>query len=169
MKEEVIVTTHPGEVNRFIYPRFYELYDKKGHLLASSSTIWVVIDMNSRRVLTKPFGDRIFKSEVCKDDIPLPEKIRHGELEKIEERKIRNSDIDLNGHLNNSRYIDFIIDTFEQGFFDDKVVSDILVNYEKELKEGDYVELFVDKKENIVEGKHDGKECFTAQLEFRNI
>ena len=167
INEEVIVSTHPGAVDRFIFSRFYQLYSKKGKLLASGSSTWAVINMSTRRIVPRPFENGIMKGESSKDDIPLPEKIVYSELEKIETRLIRNSDIDLNGHLNNTKYIDFILDTKEPGYFDKKILTRIVVNYEKELKEGESVELFVNEKENIVQGKRDGKECFTAQLEFK--
>ena len=167
MNEKIIVTTHPGETNKFIFPRFYEMYSKKGQLLASASSLWIVLNMNTRRIVTRPFGDRVLKGEVSKDDIELPEKIVFDELEKIEDRKVRNSDTDLNGHLNNTKYIDYVLDTNEPGFLDENAVKRILVNYDKELKEGEYVELFANKDRNIVQGKRGNDTCFVAQIEYR--
>ena len=166
MNEEVLVTTHPGEVKMFLFPRYYEMYDKKGKLLASSSAMWVVLDSKTRRVLNKPFGDRKFPSETCKDDIPLPEKIKIGEVTKYEDRVVRYSDIDLNGHLNNTKYIDFMLDTKEAGFYDDKLITKIVVNYDKELREGEKVSLYVN--DNVVQGKNEYVSYFAAYIEYKN-
>lgn len=166
MNEEVVVTTHPGEVKMFLFPRYYEMYDKKGKLLASSSSIWVVLDSKTRRVLNKPFGDRKFPSETSKDDIELPEKIKIGELQKVEDRVVRYSDIDLNGHLNNTKYIDYILDTKETGYFDKNIIKRIAVNYDKELREGETVSLYT--SDNVIQGKHENTSCFVAYIECEN-
>ena len=167
MNDEIIVATHPGETRMIFYPRFYEMYSKKGKLLASGSSLWVVLDKKTRRVVSNPFNGRIIKGEKCEDDIPLPEKVLFSELNKVEDRRVRNSDIDLNAHLNNTKYIDFILDTKEPEFFDNYLLSGILINFEKEVKEGEVVELFTNKDGDIVQGKLNGAECFTAQLEFK--
>ena len=166
MNDEIVVTTHPGEVNRFLFPRFYEIYDRKGKLLVSASSIWVVIDMNTRRVLTKPFGDRKFPSESHKDDLPLPEKFLLTDLTKFEDRKVRYNDIDLNGHLNNIKYIEYILDTKDINFYNKYMIKSINVAYEKEVKEGEYVALFTGgDKDFAVKGYVNEKTSFEAALE----
>ena len=165
--EEVIVSTHPGETNKFIFPRFYQLYSKKGKLYAAGSSMWVVLDKSTRRIVPRPFPDTTFKAESSKEDIPLPEKVVASDLELLETRVVRNSDIDLNGHLNNTKYVDYILDTKAPGFFDKNILTRIIINYDKELKEGESVALFINNNENIVQGRLDDKECFTAKLEFK--
>ena len=63
MNDEIVVATHPGEIDRFLFPRFYEIYDKKGNLLIAGSSIWVLVNMSTRRVVVKPFEGRTFKGE----------------------------------------------------------------------------------------------------------
>ena len=168
LNDEIIVSTHPGETRKFLFPRHYQIYDKKGKLLVSACAIWLVINAETRRVVVKPFGDSAFKAEHSKDDIPVPEAfLVDDELNKVEDRLVRYSDTDLNGHLNNTKYIDYVLDTNEPGFLDENAVKRILVNYDKELKEGEYVELFANKDRNIVQGKRGNDTCFVAQIEYR--
>lgn len=166
LNDEIIVTTHPGEANRFLFPRFYQIYDKKGKLLIAGSTLWCVIDMNTRRVLLNPFKDRKFPVEKNKDDIALPEKVSKVEYEKVEDRKVRYNDIDMNGHLNNVKYIEYIIDMKNKDFYDNNQVKSILINYEKELKEGELVSLSTNGDNDFyVKGEKDDSVCFTSYVE----
>ena len=168
MNDEIVVTTHPGEVNRFLFPRFYQIYDRKGNLLIAGSSVWVLVDMATRHVIVKPFEGRVFKGESSKDDIPLPERIDFKDLPKFEDRKVRYCNIDLNGHMNNVSYIDFIIDTKNKEFYDKFQVESILINYDKEINEGQTVSIFEDGKEDFkVRGDVEGKTSFTAQVGVR--
>ena len=166
MNEEIVVTTHPGKINRFLFPRYYQIYDKKGHLLIAGCALWVLVDLNTRRLIAKPFEGKKFPEETNKDDIELPGKVVDEELDKIEDRKIRYNDIDLNGHLNNTKYIEYIIDIKSKEFYDHRQVKSILMNYEKELKEGEVVSLY-SKGENDfkVYGKKEGNICFASYIE----
>ena len=168
MNDEIVVATHPGEIDRFLFPRFYEIYDKKGNLLIAGSSIWVLVNMNTRRVVVKPFEGRTFKGETCKDDIPLPEKIELGELPKYEDRKVRYNDIDLNGHLNNVKYIEYIVDTRSKEFYDEYQIESVIVNYDKEVREGQTITLYVDGKSDFqVKGEVEGKTSFSAKVGVR--
>ena len=141
LNDEIIVATHPGEANKFLFPRYYQIYSKKGELLIAGSALWVLIDMNSRRVLINPFGDRKFPIESSKDDIALPNKVEKVEYKKFEDRKVRYNDIDMNGHLNNVKYIEYIVDTKNKEFYDDNQIKSILINYDKEIKEGETISI----------------------------
>ena len=48
---------------------------------------------------------------------PLPGKCETGDYQLVETRKVRYSDIDLNGHLNNTKYIDYIVDIHDSDFY----------------------------------------------------
>ena len=168
MNDEIIVATHPGEIDRFLFPRFYEIYDKKGNLLIAGSSIWVLVNMSTRRVVVKPFEGRTFKGETCKDDIPLPEKIELGELPKYEDRKVRYNDIDLNGHLNNVKYIEYVVDTRSKEFYDEYQIESVVVNYDKEVREGQTIALYVDGKSDFqVKGVVEEKTSFSAKVGVR--
>ena len=53
-----------------------------------------------------PF-DKDIEGEDQVDQLPLADKVEHVEdLSFVEERKVRYNDIDLNGHLNNTKYIE---------------------------------------------------------------
>ena len=170
MLDTLTIKTHPGETMIFIFPRFYQIYDQNNNLCISASSSWALVDINTHKLLTKPL-DNNFKmpSETRPEDISLPEKVTLSSLEFIEERKVRYSDIDLNGHLNNTKYIDYIIDTHDIDFYKTHRVKEILINYEKEIKDQNVVHLYSDiKVEETIVGDVDGNHCFLAKIKYEN-
>ena len=167
MLETLTVTTHPGETMLFMFPRFYEIYNEKGELVISASSSWALLDRKEHKIVTK-HGFNIPK-EKDDNDLPLPEKITAKDISLVEKRKVRYSDIDLNGHLNNTKYIDYILDTHDLSFYDKKQVSEIVINYEKEVKDGDEVSLYSDNNfPEIIVGETNSSRSFTAIINFKD-
>ena len=168
MLETLTVTTHPGDLMLFVFPRFYEVYNEKGELVISASSSWVLLDSNTHKLVTKPPVDySLYIPEKSRDDIPIPEKINFEDIEKIETRKVRYSDIDLNSHLNNTKYIEYITDIHNTDFYRENYFKEIVINYEKEVMDNQEVELFSNNQiPEIVVGKVNGNTCFTAKITY---
>lgn len=165
LNDELVVATHPGEDNGLLFPRYYQIYSKKGELLVSGSSTWVTLDINTHRLLMRPFGNRKLPHEHHKDDIPLPTKINESFLNEVEARVVRLNDTDLNAHLNNTKYVDYILDTYDSTYFENKEVEEIIIHYEKEVKEKQIVHLH--KLDDIIIGVLDDKVAFKSQLIMR--
>ena len=167
LDEEFIVSTHPGAATPMLFPRFFEIYDKHKKLLVSVSSSWVVINYDTRRIVLKPFKDRVLPSEIDKDDIPLPEKISGDASELVDTRKARYSEVDMNGHINNTHYIDYILDTHLSSYYNDYRVSKLIINFDKEIMDGDEIYLYSNKSNpEIIIGKVDGHNSFVSEIEF---
>lgn len=166
MLDALKVTTHPGDLMMFIFPRYYQIYSESGELLISAVAYWTLLDSNTHKVIMKPFGDGYtFKGEKLDIDLPSPRKITYDELFVCEERKVRYSDTDLNGHLNNTKYIDYIIDTHNTSFYDNKRVKEISINFEHEIKDGDIVTLYSNNLEKeVIVGEVNGVHNFVAEI-----
>lgn len=166
--EEVIISTHAGPTKLFIFTRYYQIYDLNHNLLVSASSTWVLLDINTRKLITHPPLFEKLIPETSEDDISLPTKFPDVELSKIEDRVVRYNDIDLNGHLNNTKYIDYITDLKDESFYKKHSLKSILVSYDKEIKEKEVVTLYMDDSDssNLVKGKVNGINCFTAYIEY---
>ena len=49
--EEIIVHTYPGKDMAMLYPRYFFITDTKGEVIIRSSSIWALIDNNTRKVI----------------------------------------------------------------------------------------------------------------------
>ena len=168
MLDTIRVTTHPGNILMFVFPRFYEIYSEEGELLVAASSSWALLDNDTHKVIMKPNVDYSkYVGEKLDEDIALPEKVTFLVLEKEEERKVRYSDIDLNGHLNNTKYIEYIVDTHDINFYQNRRIQEIVINYEKEIKDGDIVTIYSDhQEEETIVGDVEGKHSFIAKVTY---
>ena len=167
LDEEIILSTHPGEVNGFIYPRYFEVYDKHKNLLVCVSSIWVVLNRDTRRIVLHPFKERKLAGEVCKDDIPLPEKVVGDASTLVDQRKARYSEVDSNGHINNTNYMNYLLDIHDSLFFKNNRITDVLINYDKEVLPGDKLDIYSNEDNpEIILGKINGQTYFSAKISY---
>lgn len=78
---------------------------------------------------------------------------------------------DLNGHLNNTRYLELIVDVKNRAFYEKRTPVSIVLNFEKEIQEGEEVSICLSSKEEnpyTLVGKVNGEERFLARLAFKD-
>lgn len=83
------------------------------------------------------------------------------------EHTVSYSDLDLNGHTNNSRYVVWAMDCLPKEVTDSPV-KDIYINFVKETLPGDMVQLCAqnDGSTWYVEGKVSDRTCFLVKAVF---
>ena len=166
--ETVHLITYPGDNMRFIFPRYFRLEDEKGNCLIRASSIWMVLDKSTHRINMNPFPGTTLPEEHMDDELPKPEKaIDSDDLMEVEKRKVRYSDIDLNGHLNNTKYIDYIMDAHDSDFYENHKIKHFLINYEKEIVDNNVLTLLTNKQNpEIIKGKLEDKTSFIANITY---
>lgn len=143
--DEITVCTYPGKDMAMLYPRYFFIIDSKGEVIVRSSSIWALIDNNTRRVIVDRDVISKLPEEKYDDQLPLPEKISLPEDSRfIEKRTIHYSDLDFNSHMNNVRYVELLTDTHDSTFYKNHHIKSINLNYMKEIKEKEAVEIFTD-------------------------
>jgi acyl-ACP thioesterase len=128
-----------------LYPRYFFITDSKGEVIVRSSSIWALIDNSTRRVIVDRDVISKLPEEKYDDQLPLPEKISLPDDNRfIEKRTIHYSDLDFNSHMNNVRYVELVTDTHDSAFYKNHHIKSINLNYMKEIKEKEAVEIFTD-------------------------
>ncbi|MCR5725160.1 MAG: acyl-[acyl-carrier-protein] thioesterase [Treponema sp.] len=140
--ERFTFTTWEEKPEAFQLVRAYEFTAEDGTPLISGLSSWILADPVARRIIpTKNFTLRppveIQKEHDCQKygKIAMPEN-----LQLLDERKIRWSDIDGNGHTNNSRYGAFLADALPEAYRT-KTFTDFRINYAKEAMLGETMQL----------------------------
>lgn len=152
--------------------RQYEIRDTEtGESLITGYSSWLLVDPVARRILpTKKFTllpqDLTKKGHDCMEPgkIVLPEN-----MELLEKRCVRYSDLDSNGHTTNSRYMAFIMDALPAEWRK-KNFTDLRVNYSKEALLGDELGIYAafgDGKITVV-GKTESATSFEAELYWKD-
>lgn len=165
---KVTVITYPGKDMLFIYPRFFELRDENDEVIVRASSTWCVLDRDTRKVVSKPFKEIKLEGEHLDGEISLPRKVEISSLNHIEDRIVRYSDIDLNGHLNNTKYIEYIVDLHSLDFYKKHLIKKFDINYEHEVKYGCKIVLSSNMDDNIelIQGNIDGNDIFNVKIEY---
>lgn len=135
--ERVVHTTWPGVSNRFFCPRYHTFTLEDGTPLASAGALWVMLDASSRKIVSPSTVNLNFPDT---SDIPspidLPVRMPHlGQAAERFSRTPAYSDYDINGHVNNTRYIGYLCDALGHEVLDGHYLCDLIAGYEKEIRE----------------------------------
>lgn len=142
-QEKVVIKTYPGQTTAILYPRFLYIEDMNGNVIFRLSSIWALLNKETRQITnSKIIADRII-AESRDDQLALPEKVNLDEDMVLKEtRKVHYSDVDLNGHLNFTKYIEYFEDLHNNDFYGKHHPKTIILNYSKEIKEGQTVNIY---------------------------
>ena len=143
--EHVTLSSWPGMTMRMLFPRFYEL--KVGEeTLIRGVAIWGLIKKSSRNMIfADDYGIKI-PSEHLEGELPFPKPLFVPSLSKKAILTATWANCDLNGHMSNTHYLDFAQSLLPPSFWKKHSVKAIEIDYEKEIRLGEEVEVRYGKK-----------------------
>jgi len=157
-------------VNRIVTDRHFSGYDNLGNKFADAVTEWVLLDINTRRPKTiEKYVDTNRYLNEKSADIDMPGKILFpDDLIEVGNRKVVYSDIDLNGHVSNVKYLEWFLDTYDFDFLHNNELREIELNFLNECKFGQILSINKNAFEDIHYGMilrvDDNKEVFRIKL-----
>ena len=108
--ETVRLETWAGKTMHVFFPRYYRMLAEDGSVLVEASAFWGLMDQNTRR-LVFPAEHRVMIPAVMTGaEPPLPRVPKGGPASVSREFTVPYSYLDLNGHMNNTRYYDLAMD-----------------------------------------------------------
>ena len=173
--EEIIVRSWQGDMMHVLFPRFYEI-ERAGKVIVRGQALWMLIEEESREMAMPEDYDIFIPGRPGSDDMMLPPiaipkelaessaPIQHAENSDAkdaasesaspakqgliidDEIVTRFSQVDINGHMNNTRYFDIIDDaefSYRNSYGNPEFPTPriITANYLSELRAGDRFEL----------------------------
>lgn len=170
MYEDVSVKTWPLAPGRVSFERDYSIKNEAGEVLVLGTSEWAFIGTENRRlvpvrdiypnieyVTERSFTDKLLKVKPFEPDNEGYE-IHTGF-----------SDIDLNGHVNNTKYANFVLDAIDPSNNDD--IDVIQIDYKKELLEGANIKVHLLREEDHIKatGRGDnGETYFNCDIKLKN-
>ena len=167
--ENYVFTTYEEKSEPLQLVRAYEFTTPEGEPLITGISSWLLVDPVARRILpTKKFEMRKPIESQKEHDCLKYGKIQIPEdLEKWDERIIKYSEIDGNNHVNNARYGAFVADSIPENLRN-AAFTDFRLNYAKEAKLGQKLEIFGKINENekklTIVGKTEEGVSFESEL-----
>ena len=137
-REIINIETTPAGFNKFYAYRNYKITNSEGKLIGEATALFFLIDITKRR--PKRIAAEQLKSYQAEDlanvsiDMEEVKKLEKVDNDKI--FKIRYSDIDSNGHVNNVKYIEWAIEAVPLDIVKGYYLKRVKVVFEKEAKYG---------------------------------
>ena len=134
--ETVTVETWPMTNTRVAYPRAMAMYDQQGDLLLQTVSLWVLMDINKRSMVLPGRSGLDFCGQDRGGELELPGGLVPCEGADSRTRTVAYTDLDINGHLNNARSMDWVDDLMDSEFHRDHAPKEFTVCYLSEAREG---------------------------------
>ncbi len=172
-QEQFVLQTWPRPLERLQAYRDFELSnageDGKPFLVASSS--WLVIDTVARRpVRPQEFFTGFSTRDVRVMENDAPRKLDWAEeLPLFDVRTARHSDLDPNGHVNNTRYVDWVTDSIAERFGTGLDIAELTINFLGEVMMGEKVNIRLggDVGSGVVIQGESSRKNFSALVKVR--
>lgn len=171
LHDEIEITTYADKGSFVIFPRYY-IIKKNNRIIGKISSVWTLLDLKKRMIIApKRIG---IKMPDINHNIKLkaPKTIdKDLKMKLANERKVLYSDVDTNQHMNNTRYIEWALDLLDFDIFKEKYIYNISINYLKEIKPLEDVQLYLSKELDIynVKGVVNNEIAFMIEILFKSI
>ena len=145
--EPVLLRTWVKNSNAATSPRDYEMLDADGNLLIAGSSVWAILDIQNSRPQRMSMFDGCFLPQERNAIDRKPQKISALELPETPRncKEVVASDIDMNRHVNNARYIQWAFDAVNEEFRQAHRISNVSVNFLSQAKLGDHYAVHTEK------------------------
>ncbi len=152
--ETVRVETWPMPATRVAYPRSTVAYDENGNECFRAITLWVLMDLDTRNMILPGKSEILVPGTLRGGELTVPGALACKTLAGEERRRVCFTDLDRNGHMNNTRYMDWVADLLPSSFHRVHDLREFVICYHTEAREGDSLEL-----------RYDGLTQSTVQIE----
>jgi acyl-ACP thioesterase len=138
--ETIHVETWIEEVGRASTTRNFCIRDNTNEIIGNASTVWMMIDLNTRKAKDLLTLDGIHSfANGDAGQIEKPIKLDAVDGEEYDGFRVKYSDIDINGHVNSIRYIQWISDCFTLECYRKNRFKRFDINYLNEMLFDDFV------------------------------
>lgn len=175
MHGTVLARTWPYTSSKFAFQRDYQLKTPDGAVLVKATSEWVLVSKETRSF--EPLAGHYDDSVAWCTDRNFPKKARR--IHDFDEEGLPamrvvpgESAVDLNGHINNARYADFVTDAVAVLLpsFAEKSIRTFQIDYRHEVLAGEPLQMYaVEVVPGTVRAKGvngEGAVAFSAELAF---
>ena len=140
--EEITLLCRPGQTLHFFFPRQMTILDSEGEPIIRIGAIWSLIDEKTRQLIDPGEEGITISGENRPDDVRASVSLRDADLPWTTEKKAASySQIDINGHMNNTNYLDMALDLIGYEKLRDMRFTAIRCLFRKEILPGTEFEL----------------------------
>lgn len=171
--ETIHVETWPMPTTRVAYPRSMVAYNSQGNECFRSVSLWVLMDLDTRNMILPGKSGISVVGTLRGGELPSPNCLVAKTLGSHRLRTVCYTDLDRNGHMNNTRYLDWIDDLLPSPFHMRSTPKELTVCYLSEAREGQELDMhweFVEEGTLQVDAYRRGEEkeerVFSARIVY---
>lgn len=168
---EVTVTTWSKGLNGPFSFRDFTFHDNLGNQIGRASSSWVPLDIETRKPANISNLSYINEKSITNKstDLELDKIFIVNELVDAYHHVVRNTDLDINAHANNARYVEWIYNSLPLDFFKAHPHFNFQINYLGEAKLSEQINIARSKIElSPNEIYFDGKQNQTNKKYFNS-
>ena len=173
-REEIKIETWPSGRQSKFATRDFLIFDQKHKILVKATSSWMIVDLKTQKPIVMP---------AFMDEIRLPDRQRALEstFPKMKSPKnpnseiqydVRLSDLDINQHVNNVKYIEWSLESVPFEIWRTKVLSELEISFRSETKYGESILIQTERNEDIflhnVISKNDKRSLALVQTTWRD-
>lgn len=168
--ENVVIRTWCSALKGVRFTRNYVVLDQSGRILTESKAEVTVLDLVTRKIVRPTeingFSDFLYNDQL-ENNAEYPSKIKMSlENSMRHTRAVRFSDIDYNGHVNNTVYADMALDCLSPETLKSEIKG-FEINFVNEVLPDETLEISVNRDEDyIFQGNVGDRVSFLAKLKI---
>lgn len=142
--EEIRIETWPSGIDKLFALREFRVFDSKEELIGKVATAWLILDITTHRLI-RPHSEferfrliahEEFMFEEKLDKLKMPE-----DMEAVAEHQVVFSDLDILGHVNNVKYLEWCIDAAIASHDPEREIREVEINFSHEALFGDQIKI----------------------------
>ncbi len=139
INERITIETWPWRMERFYAWRDFLIKNSNGEVIVKASSQWIYIDIAKRRPIRIPseysltyvLEENIKSIENPFSELDIPAIINDSSVFGV-----RRSDIDTNNHVNNTKYLEWLLEAIPARIYDNYRLKSLEIVYKKETMYG---------------------------------
>lgn len=169
--ETIRMETFPMANRRWFFPRYFWLYDEENKVIGRAGTLWLLMDYVQRK-MAAPEAALKYMPDNTDLTAPLdfPGNIAPvGGVPAFSARMPMHTDIDVNQHVNNTRYADWLCDALGMDVMKEKEISHLLIHYTREILPHQEIRLALERQGDALRltGSHGEEKHFDLGASLR--
>jgi medium-chain acyl-[acyl-carrier-protein] hydrolase len=170
--QTITVETWPKGIDRLFAFRDFRISKSDGTVIGAATSAWMILDQTTRRPknvdLVKPMLHLATHQDILDENPPFLLSIK--EISATELRKVRFSEVDQHGHVNNIRYIDWCIDALPVEWHKAHRIKSMVINYLSEVRGDEAIRISTGpagEHSQFIQGnrEEDGKAIFRTRFD----
>ncbi len=139
--ETVVMETWPGIPTRTAFPRHIVARTPQGEELFRLGALWLFMNRDTREMVLPKNSGVVVPGIQREGELPLPKGLGTRVFENRESRRVRYSELDCNGHLNNTKYANWMEDVLPLSYHETHSLRRLHICYTHEALCGQEITL----------------------------